>query len=313
MLVLGSGAYRIGSSRRVRLVRASTPCKPLASAGYQTHHGQLQPRDGEHRLRRVRPALLRRDQPRDDPRAVRARAARSAWSSRWAARCRTTSRSRSPQAGVPLLGTSAESIDTRRGPHKFRALLDKLGIAQPRWLALTDGRRPRSSSTASAASRSWCARSYVLSGAAMGVAHERARARARFLTRRQAHVAATTRWWSASSRRTPARSRSTRWRDDGELVVWAISEHVENAGVHSGDATLVLPPQRIYLPTMRRMRATSRPRIAEGARHHRPVQHPVRGEEQRRQGDRVQPARLAQLPVRLQGARRQLRRRGDAA
>ena len=42
--------------------------------------------------------------------------------------------------------------------------------------------------------------------------------------------------------------------DHGELVVWAISEHVENAGVHSGDATLVLPPQRIYLETMRRIK-----------------------------------------------------------
>jgi carbamoyl-phosphate synthase large subunit len=45
---------------------------------------------------------------------------------------------------------------------------------------------------------------------------------------------------------------------DGELVCWAVSEHVENAGVHSGDATLVLPPQRTYLETMRRIRVITK-------------------------------------------------------
>ena len=55
----------------------------------------------------------------------------------------------------------------------------------------------------------------------------------------------------------------------GELVAWAISEHVENAGVHSGDATLVLPPQRTYLETMRRLRNITR-RIAEALALHGP-------------------------------------------
>ena len=88
---------------------------------------------------------------------------------------------------------------------------------------------------------------------------------------------------------------------DGELVCWAVSEHVENAGVHSGDATLVLPPQRTYLETMRRIRGhhDTGGGVAE---HHRAVQHPVPRQGQRRHGDRVQPARLAVVSVRLQGA-----------
>ena len=61
---------------------------------------------------------------------------------------------------------------------------------------------------------------------------------------------------------------------DGDLLAYAICEHVENAGVHSGDATLVTPPQRTYLETIRRIRSIGQ-KIATALQHHGPVQHPV--------------------------------------
>ena len=96
----------------------------------------------------------------------------------------------------------------------------------------------------------------------------------------------------------------------GEIVAMAVIEHVENAGVHSGDATLVLPPQRTYLETMRKVSRISG-RIAASLHITGPfnVQFLARGH--RREGHRVQPARLAQLPLRLQDLQGELHRPGD--
>ena len=99
------------------------------------------------------------------------------------------------------------------------------------------------------------------------------------------------------------------WPGDGELVCWAVSEHVENAGVHSGDATLVLPPQRTYLETMRRIRQITN-QVAKSLCDQRPLQHPVPGQEQPGDGDRVQPARIPELSLRLEGTEEELHRRG---
>ncbi len=94
--------------------------------------------------------------------------------------------------------------------------------------------------------------SYVLSGAAMSVAHEphemeEILARAKRISRE--HPVVVTKF------ETHAREiEIDAVADRGVLALWAISEHIENAGVHSGDATLVLPPQSLYLPTMRRAR-----------------------------------------------------------
>jgi carbamoyl-phosphate synthase large subunit len=170
------------------------------------------------------------------------------------------------EAGVPLLGTPAASIDTAEDRHKFSRLLDRLGIAQPPWKELVD--RDDALRFARSVGYPVLVRpSYVLSGAAMGVASNDAEL-ARFLER------ATT----VSPRHPVVISKfleNARELEldavacDGTLVVSAVSEHVENAGVHSGDATLVLPPQRTYLETVRRIRRIAE-RIAAALRIHGP-------------------------------------------
>ena len=89
--------------------------------------------------------------------------------------------------------------------------------------------------------------------------------------------------------------------DHGELVLWAISEHIEDAGVHSGDATLVLPPQTLYIADHPPHRARSRRSWRAALDDHRAVQRAVPRQAQRGEGHRVQPARVAQLPLRLEG------------
>jgi carbamoyl-phosphate synthase large subunit len=155
------------------------------------------------------------------------------------------------RAGVTILGTSAASIDAAEDRHKFSRLLDTLGIAQPEWEELA---------TVEAA-EAFAARvgypvlvrpSYVLSGAAMGVASNA----------RELHTLLQ-KATQISSEHPVVMSKfiedakeleidAVAWR--GEVCASAITEHVENAGVHSGDATLVLPPQRTYLETVRRIR-----------------------------------------------------------
>jgi carbamoyl-phosphate synthase large subunit len=165
-------------------------------------------------------------------------------------------------AGVRLLGTSAESIDTAEDRHKFSQLLDRLGIAQPAWKELRS--TEESLSFAKAVGYPVLVRpSYVLSGAAMGVASNDAEL-VRFLNKATIlsprHPVVISKFLeNARELEMDAVAR------DGVLVASAVSEHVENAGVHSGDATLVLPPQRTYLETVRRIRRISA-RIAAALR-----------------------------------------------
>ena len=158
------------------------------------------------------------------------------------------------EAGVKLLGTSAAGIDAAEDRHKFSRLLDSLGIAQPAWRELT------SSDDALEFARKvgypvLVRPSYVLSGAAMGVASNDAElirflSKATFVSPR--HPVVISKFLeNARELEMDAVAR------DGVLVASAVSEHVENAGVHSGDATLVLPPQRTYLETVRRIRSIS--------------------------------------------------------
>ena len=164
--------------------------------------------------------------------------------------------------GVRLLGTTAESIDTAEDRHKFSRLLDELGIAQPAWKEL----RSTEESLAFAKTVGYpvlVRPSYVLSGAAMGVASNDAEL-IRFLTKATIlsprHPVVISKFLeNAHELEMDAVAR------DGVLVASAVSEHVENAGVHSGDATLVLPPQRTYLETVRRIRRISA-RIAAALR-----------------------------------------------
>ena len=146
--------------------------------------------------------------------------------------------------------------------HKFSRLLDTLGIAQPAWKELRS--TEESLSFAKTVGYPVLVRpSYVLSGAAMGVASNDAEL-VRFLNKATIlsprHPVVISKFLeNARELEMDAVAR------DGVLVASAVSEHVENAGVHSGDATLVLPPQRTYLETVRRIRRISA-RIAEALR-----------------------------------------------
>ncbi len=156
------------------------------------------------------------------------------------------------EAGVRILGTAAEDIDRAEDRKKFSSLLDRLGIDQPRWTHLTDLDRTEAAVEALGGYPVLVRPSYVLSGAAMSVAHERHElerilGRASQISPRHPVVVSK---FEVHAREVEIDAVA----DEGRLVLYAISEHVEDAGVHSGDATLVLPPQRLYIETIRRVK-----------------------------------------------------------
>jgi len=155
------------------------------------------------------------------------------------------------EAGIRILGTSAESIDKAEDRHKFSALCDAHGIDQPPWVEVT------SVGAAESFARDvgypvLVRPSYVLSGAAMAVAENDSSLHdvlERASEVSPEHPTVITKFIeNAKEIEIDAVAKN------GEIVAYAISEHVENAGVHSGDATLVLPPQRTYIETTRRAR-----------------------------------------------------------
>jgi len=155
------------------------------------------------------------------------------------------------QADIRILGTAPESIDRAENRRKFSDLLDKLNVDQPIWKEIT------SIELAKEFAREHdypvlIRPSYVLSGAAMAVAsndEELVQYLQRAVTISPEYPTVISKFLeNAKEIEYDAVARN------GEIVIYAISEHVENAGVHSGDATLVLPPQRTYLETIRRIR-----------------------------------------------------------
>jgi carbamoyl-phosphate synthase large subunit len=159
------------------------------------------------------------------------------------------------RAGVNILGTSPESIDHAEDRYKFSELLDELNIAQPAWKELTstdEGKRFAEEVGYPVLVRP----SYVLSGEAMAVSLTE-RELERFL--RKATSVSPDHPIVISKFMVNARELEIdAVASNGELVIYAISEHVENAGVHSGDATIVFPPQRTYLETIRRIKRITR-------------------------------------------------------
>jgi len=159
------------------------------------------------------------------------------------------------QHGVKILGTSAYSIDNAEDRHKFSKLLDDLHIDQPEW----------KESTSIAEAKVFAAKvgypvlirpSYVLSGAAMSVAsndHELEK----FLNK-AAQISTDYPVVITKFIENAKEIEIDAVAQEGELRVYAITEHVENAGVHSGDATMVLPPQRTFLETTRRVKKIAR-------------------------------------------------------
>jgi carbamoyl-phosphate synthase large subunit len=163
-------------------------------------------------------------------------------------------------AAVPILGTKAADIDRAEDRHKFSQMCDELGIDQPRWKELTS--LDDIYKFADEVGFPLLIRpSYVLSGAAMNVVSNREELEG-FLTlatsvSKQHPVVVTEFIENAKEIEIDAVAR------DGEVLIYAISEHVEFAGVHSGDATIVFPPQKMYVETMRRIKKIAR-EVARG-------------------------------------------------
>ena len=156
---------------------------------------------------------------------------------------------------VPILGTQAKYIDNAEDRDKFSAMLDRINVDQPAWAALTSMDdikefikkvgfpvlvRP----------------SYVLSGAAMNVCHNQEDLE-RFLkmaanVSKKHPVVVSKFLMHAKEVEMDAVAK------DGEIIAYAISEHIEFAGVHSGDATIQFPPQKLYVETARRIKKISK-------------------------------------------------------
>ncbi len=155
------------------------------------------------------------------------------------------------QSGVRILGTKASCIDKAEDRHKFSSIVDALGIDQPKWKELTT--LDDINSFIDEVGYPVLVRpSYVLSGAAMNVCYNEEELR-KFLS-----LAAEV------SKKHPVVVSEFMQRckeiefdavaDGGEVIAYAISEHIEFAGVHSGDATIQFPPQKLYVETVRRIK-----------------------------------------------------------
>lgn len=156
---------------------------------------------------------------------------------------------------VPILGTSPESIDRAENRHKFSAMLDRLGVDQPRWKELSSYEEV-DKFVEEVGFPVLIRPSYVLSGAAMNVCYDKEQMH-HFLemaanVSKEYPVVVSVFMQNAKEVEMDAVAK------EGEIVEYAISEHVEFAGVHSGDATLVFPAQKIYFETMRRIKKISR-------------------------------------------------------
>ena len=157
--------------------------------------------------------------------------------------------------GVPVLGTSPVDIDRAENRDKFSAMLDKLGIDQPAWRALTsldDIKQFVEQVGFPVLVRP----SYVLSGAAMNVCYDNEELE-RFLemaTEVSKDYPVVVSKFMTDTKEIEFDAVA----DHGEIVEYAISEHVEYAGVHSGDATMVFPAQNVYFSTIRQIKKISR-------------------------------------------------------
>jgi carbamoyl-phosphate synthase (ammonia) len=155
------------------------------------------------------------------------------------------------KAGVKILGTSAAMIDSAEDRNKFSALIDEIGVQQPRWVELTS--TEAAIKFADDVGYPVLVRpSYVLSGAAMNVAWSDEQLKA-FLNE-AADVSKDHPVVLSDFIEGAAEIEFDGVGKNGEIIAAAIHEHIENAGVHSGDATLVLPPQTLSAYTMHRVR-----------------------------------------------------------
>ena len=163
-------------------------------------------------------------------------------------------------AGIKLLGHSASTIDRAEDRSKFSALLDTLEIDQPRWIAAT-ARQQIDEFVQRAGFPILVRPSYVLSGAAMNVAYDR-HSLDQYLS--MAESASPDYPIVVSEFLLGAREIELDGvAVNGEILTSIVSEHIENAGVHSGDATMVCPAQKLYVETIRRIRGAGH-KLAKG-------------------------------------------------
>ncbi|MBP3601106.1 MAG: carbamoyl-phosphate synthase (glutamine-hydrolyzing) large subunit [Alistipes sp.] len=157
--------------------------------------------------------------------------------------------------GVHILGTSAASIDNAEDRDKFSAMLDRIGVDQPEWKTLTS-MKDIAAFIDKVGFPVLVRPSYVLSGAAMNVCSNNDELN-RFLKLAanvsQKHPVVVSRFIEHAKE-----IEMDAVAQNGEIVAYAISEHIEFAGVHSGDATIQFPPQKLYIETVRRIKRISR-------------------------------------------------------
>ena len=159
------------------------------------------------------------------------------------------------KSDVKLLGTSAQSIDNAEDRHKFSSMLDRLQIDQPRWKELTTLDEVHEF-VAQVDYPVLVRPSYVLSGAAMNVCSNDSELE-EFLklatnVSKKHPVVVSEFIQNAKEIELDAVAQN------GEIIAYAISEHIEFAGVHSGDATIQFPPQKLYVETARRIKRIAR-------------------------------------------------------
>jgi len=156
---------------------------------------------------------------------------------------------------IKILGTSPKFIDQAENRHKFSDMLDKIGVDQPEWKELSSI-DDIFEFTKKVGFPVLIRPSYVLSGAAMNVVSNKEELE-HFLNlatqvSKQYPVVVSKFLMDAKEIEMDAVA------DNGEIIVYAISEHIEFAGVHSGDATIMFPPQKVYVETLRRIKRISR-------------------------------------------------------
>ena len=156
---------------------------------------------------------------------------------------------------VPLLGTQAKYIDNAEDREKFSAMLGRIGVDQPEWSALTS-MDDINAFIERVGFPVLVRPSYVLSGAAMNVCHTQEDLE-RFLTM-AANVSKKHPVVVSQFLQHAKEVEMDAVAKDGEIIAYAISEHVEFAGVHSGDATIQFPPQKLYVETARRIKKISK-------------------------------------------------------
>ena len=164
------------------------------------------------------------------------------------------------KADLKILGTTPENIDRAEDRHKFSSMLDELEIDQPEWKEFSEV-ESASKFSESVGYPVIVRPSYVLSGAAMAVVHssddlEAYVGQSAFINKESPIVI-------SKFEQGAKEIEFDGVAQNGQLLLYGISEHIENAGVHSGDATMVMPPQRVNLETLRRIKIIAR-NIAKG-------------------------------------------------